>query len=76
MIEFETPKEQKESSMKKALEKLENGGIWNFWNFGEYKRLCVKCEIRVLKEYRKNYKKQDNKLILTCINVGSHSEIF
>ena len=26
MIEFETPKEQKESSMKKALEKLENGG--------------------------------------------------
>lgn len=93
------------------------------------KRLCVKYEIRVLKEYKKNYKKltlkekdlvdeivyrlsnnetlekkykdhklkgefkelrechvkpdllliyqkQDDKLILTCINIGSHSELF
>lgn len=93
------------------------------------KRLCVKYEIRVLKEYKKNYKKltlkekdlvdeivyrlsnnetlerkykdhklkgefkelrechvkpdllliyqkQDDKLILTCINIGSHSESF
>lgn len=93
------------------------------------KRLCVKYEIRVLKEYKKNYKKlsindknlvdeivyrlsknetlerkykdhklkgefkecrechikpdllliyqkQETKLILTCINVGSHSELF
>ena len=93
------------------------------------KRLCVKYEIRVLKEYKKNYKKltlkekdlvdeivyrlsnnetlerkykdhklkgefkelreyhvkpdflliyqkQDDKLILTCINIGSHIELF
>lgn len=92
------------------------------------KRLCVKYEIRVLKEYKKNYKKltlkekdladkivyrlsnkvlerkykdhkfkgefkelrechvkpnllliyqkRDDKLILTCINIGSHSELF
>lgn len=93
------------------------------------KGLCVKYEIRVLKEYKKNYKKltlkekdlvdeivyrlsnnetlerkykdhklkgefkdlrechvkpdllliyqkQDDKLILTCINIGSHSELF
>lgn len=93
------------------------------------KRLCVKYEIRVLKEYKKHYKKltlkekdlvdeivyrlsnnetlerkykdhklkgefkelrechvkpdllliyqkQDDKLILTCINIGSHSELF
>ncbi|EOG9532818.1 hypothetical protein ACLLIR_001703 [Campylobacter upsaliensis] len=38
LMRYETPQEKKESSMKKALQELENGEYESFKNFNEYKK--------------------------------------
>lgn len=38
LSELETPKEKKESSMKKALKELESGEYETFKNFNDYKK--------------------------------------
>lgn len=38
LTRYETPQEKKESSMKKALQELENGEYESFKDFNEYKK--------------------------------------